>query len=70
MIIVKKILIGVAMTLITLSAVLAVVFWTPDTTFDDMRLKYASEASQFIDMPNGDRIHYRDQGAADKAALV
>jgi pimeloyl-ACP methyl ester carboxylesterase len=66
----KRILIGAVVSLTTLSAILAVVFWTPDTTFEDMKLKYANQASQFIEFHNGDRIHFRDQGAADKAALV
>ncbi|MFT6100756.1 MAG: pimeloyl-ACP methyl ester carboxylesterase [Arenicella sp.] len=68
--IIKRILIGAVVSLITLSVILAVVFWTPDTTFEDMKLKYANQASQFIEFPNGDRIHFRDQGAADKAVLV
>jgi pimeloyl-ACP methyl ester carboxylesterase len=68
--IIQRILIGVVMSLITLSAVLVIVFWTPDTEFDDMKLKYANKASQFIDLPDGDRIHFRDQGAVDKATLL
>jgi pimeloyl-ACP methyl ester carboxylesterase len=68
--IIKRISIGGAIALVTLSAILVVVFWTPDTTFEDMKLKYANQASQFIELTNGDRIHFRDQGATDKATLV
>ncbi|MGK0376040.1 MAG: pimeloyl-ACP methyl ester carboxylesterase [Arenicella sp.] len=68
--IIKRLFLGITLTLIAALTVLAVVFWTPDTSFDEMKLKYASEASQFIELANGDRIHFRDQGAINKPALV
>lgn len=68
--IIKRIVIGVLISLVLTSAILAVIFWTPDTTFEDMKHKYANEASQFLYLDNGDRIHFRDEGAAEKAVLV
>ncbi len=47
---------------------LLVVFWTPDTSFEDMRNKYGGAPSQFLTMGDGSRIHFRDQG--DGAANV
>ena len=47
---------------------LSIVFWTPDTSFEDMRGKYGGGSSQFLTMDNGSRIHFRDQG--DPAAKV
>ena len=43
---------------------------TPDTNADLMIKKYSSEASLFLDMPSGDRIHYRDEGNPDGTVLV
>ncbi|MFT4634339.1 MAG: pimeloyl-ACP methyl ester carboxylesterase [Arenicella sp.] len=65
-----RILIGVTLILVTLSVILIVIFWTAETSFEDMQLKYAGGASQFIDLPDGGRIHYRDEGASNGPALV
>ncbi|MFT6407453.1 MAG: pimeloyl-ACP methyl ester carboxylesterase [Arenicella sp.] len=70
MTLIKRSLTGVALTLLAGLIVLAIVFWTPDTSFEEMKLKYANGESQFIDLLNGDRIHYRDQGDVSKTALV
>jgi len=51
-------------------AVLALIFWTPDTRFDDMKRKYGDGASQFIDLGGVDRLHYRDQGNMDAAETL
>lgn len=47
---------------------LLIAFWTPDTSFENMREKYAGGASQFLTMDDGSKVHYRDQG--DNAAKV
>ena len=44
--------------------------WTPDTAFDDMRLKYGGGDSQFLALANGDRLHYRDRGGSGGEVLL
>lgn len=63
-----KILKIVLLLILCLLLLVVAYAWTPDTSFDDMREKYANEQSQFIQLVNNDRIHYRDQG--DKSAPV
>ncbi|MFN3231751.1 MAG: alpha/beta fold hydrolase [Alphaproteobacteria bacterium] len=36
--------------------------WAPDMPAAEAEAKYANDASQFITLPDGARIHYRDQG--------
>lgn len=52
------------------SSALIIIFWTPDTSFEEMREKYAGEPSQFLAMKDGSRIHFRDQGDPTAKALV
>ena len=56
--------------LLLLASIIAllITFWTPDTSFEDMREKYGGGSSQFLAMDDGSRIHFRDQG--DSAAKV
>ncbi len=41
-----------------------------DIGFDDLDARYASADSRFLDLPDGVRLHYRDQGPRDAPALV
>jgi pimeloyl-ACP methyl ester carboxylesterase len=41
-----------------------------DIPREKLETKYATEASQFLNLPDGTRIHYRDEGRADKPAIV
>lgn len=43
---------------------------TPDSDPIDIESKYTNHASQFVEGPNGLRIHYRDQGNANAPAIV
>lgn len=45
--------------------ILTLIFWTPDTSFEEMKLKYGGGASQFIGLGDEGRLHYRDQGDPD-----
>ncbi len=64
-------LIKISLGVIFLSLViLAIAFWTPDTSFEQMRQKYAAAPSKFVELGNGDRLHYRDQGSVNKPVLV
>ncbi|RBP48358.1 alpha/beta fold hydrolase [Arenicella xantha] len=49
-------------TLVLLLIATVALLWTPDTTREQMTNLYANSASRFVDLPSGDRIHYRDQG--------
>lgn len=48
----------------------AVALSTPDVDPADMRAKYASPASLFIETPEGLSLHYRDEGNPDGAPIV
>ncbi|WP_375206819.1 alpha/beta fold hydrolase [Hyphococcus sp.] len=43
---------------------------TPMTDPSAMEAKYANEASEFVEGPNGLRVHYRDQGDPDGVPIV
>lgn len=57
-----KILKTLLLTLIILLILVISWAWTSDTQFEHMRAKYANEASEFINLGNNERLHYRDQG--------
>jgi len=57
---------GIAILIVALT----LIFWTPDTSFEDMKLKYGGETSQYLNLADGNRLHFRDQGTPDKPALV
>jgi len=62
-----KISLGVILLMLV---ILTIVFWTPDTSFEQMTQKYAVSPSNFIELENGDRLHYRDQGSVNESVLV
>ncbi len=41
-----------------------------DIPYADLEAKYASPASRYLDLPNGVRVHYRDQGKPTGQPLV
>lgn len=41
-----------------------------DIPYPDLEAKYASPASRYLTLPNGVRVHYRDQGKRDGQPLV
>jgi len=41
-----------------------------DIQREKLETKYATGASQFLDLPDGARIHFRDEGKTDKPAIV
>ena len=41
-----------------------------DIPRDKLEAKYASGASKFLDLKNGSRIHYRDEGDLYKPAII
>lgn len=59
--------------LAVLAAILLVsflVFRTPDTDAEEMRARYGGEASQFVELSNGQTIHLRDEGPRDGPAII
>jgi len=65
----KIIKIAFLVLLASISALL-IVFWTPDTSYEDMRQKYGGGSSKFLHLDDGSRIHFRDQGRADGNVLL
>jgi pimeloyl-ACP methyl ester carboxylesterase len=55
--------------LVALIALFAIGY-TPDTDTAEMRAKYASAASQFVDLGGGLTMHVRDEGKRDGPVLV
>lgn len=41
-----------------------------DISYPELESKYASEASRYMTLPSGVRVHYRDQGKSDGPVLV
>lgn len=58
----------IAIVSLLLCATLAL--WTPDTSPQTMKQKYGGEPSQFVELANGDVVHYRDQGLRSGPVLV
>lgn len=56
--------------LLLASIALLALNYTPDTDPAAMRAKYASKASQFVDLGGGLTMHVRDEGKRDGPALV
>jgi pimeloyl-ACP methyl ester carboxylesterase len=53
--------------------IVAALIWyaaTPDIARSVLEVKYARPPSEFIDLPDGARVHVRDQGPRDAPALV
>jgi pimeloyl-ACP methyl ester carboxylesterase len=44
--------------------------YRPDIPYTKLEQKYANEASKFMDMGDGVRVHYRDQGTASGRTLL
>ncbi|MEM7360354.1 MAG: alpha/beta hydrolase [Pseudomonadota bacterium] len=53
-------------------ALVVLVAWlyTPDTSWEKMRDKYATAESEFVTLENGLRLHYRDTGNSAGKAIV
>lgn len=62
----RKILLGVLAVLL----IAIVVLYEGDLPKEEVDAKYSSAASQFLDLPNGARVHYRDEGRADAQPVV
>ena len=41
-----------------------------DIPREELEAKYAKGSSQFLDLPNGARIHFRDEGKPESPAIV
>ncbi|XUU59486.1 alpha/beta fold hydrolase [Erythrobacter sp. HA6-11] len=51
-------------------AMFFVIFRTPDTDPAEMRTKYGSAPSQFVTLPDGTEVHYRDEGPRDGLPII
>lgn len=61
-----KILLG----LLVLVGVAFLFLRTPDTDPAEMRAKYAGEPSQFVELPNGLKVHLRDEGPRGAQPII
>lgn len=64
----------IVLGLLALIVVVLVVGWLalqrPDTPYEKLEATYASPASQYMDLGNGLRLHYRDEGNKAGPAIV
>ncbi|MCK0128897.1 alpha/beta hydrolase [Erythrobacter sp. F6033] len=56
--------------LVALLVILFLVFRTPDTDAGEMRAKYGSEPSQFVEIGDGVTVHLRDEGPRDAPTII
>lgn len=63
-------LIKIVVGLFILFGIALIVFWTPDTAWQEMHDKYGRSDSQFIELSNGVKIHYRDFGSRQSQPIV
>ena len=49
---------------------LGIAFWTPDTTYSEMRAKYGGAPSQFLELGEVGPVHFRDQGLRSGRTIV
>ena len=56
--------------IIALLVIAFVIFRTPDTDPAEMRAKYGSEPSQFVELDNGLTVHLRDEGPREAPVIV
>ena len=69
-----KTFLKIVLGLFALVVVLAVIGWyamqRPDTPYEKLEATYASPASQYMDLGNGLRVHYRDEGSRAGPTIV
>lgn len=65
-----KILVWVLVAVVVLLLVAWFALRRPDTTYAALESKYADSESEYVDLPEGVRAHYRDQGNPAGPALV
>lgn len=64
----------VSLVLVALAAAVVLALWLSlrkaDIPYAELEAKYAAPASRYVELPNGVRLHYRDEGAADAQTIV
>jgi pimeloyl-ACP methyl ester carboxylesterase len=68
--ILKRALLGLALLLTLAVIVLAATSYSPDLPVAEVDARFVNEASRFVVLDSGARIHVRDEGKADGPALV
>ncbi len=58
------------MGLVALIAVAGYFLYTPDIPHDELVAKYNDGLSRFVTLPDGTRVHYRDQGARAAPVMI
>ncbi|HYG28309.1 MAG TPA: alpha/beta hydrolase [Caulobacteraceae bacterium] len=69
-----KLFLKILLGLIAFVILLAVIGWfalqRPDTPYETLEAAYASPASQYMDLGDGLRVHYRDEGSRTGPVIV
>jgi len=69
----KRVLIGILVLIGLAVALLAAGYFAlkrPDIPYETLAERYESEASRYVDLPSGVRMHYRDQGEGPTLLLI
>lgn len=66
----KTVGLGVAGAVLALGALAAAALYRPDIPFEKLEAKYATPTSHFVDLGDGVRIHYRDDGPREAAVVL
>ena len=63
-----------SLVIVALGAAVVLALWLslrkPDISYEALEAKYAVPTSRYVDLPNGVRMHYREDGKADGPAIV
>jgi pimeloyl-ACP methyl ester carboxylesterase len=65
-----RIVLWVALIIAALLAVAAIALFRPDIPYARLQARYGAPADAFMELPNGVRVHYRDEGPRDAPTLV
>ncbi|MEY4248984.1 MAG: hypothetical protein RJA87_617 [Pseudomonadota bacterium] len=65
-----KIVSGLVLGLLVLIVGTYLALRRPDVAFETLEAQYANSASRYLDLPEGIRVHYRDQGNPQGPVLV
>ena len=66
---ITKIILGIVAIVVIGAVIVFAIFFKPDLSKDQLT-EYINEESEFITLPNGANMHYRDEGNPDGPVLV
>ncbi|MES1199991.1 MAG: alpha/beta hydrolase [Pseudomonadota bacterium] len=65
-----RVVLSLLALIVLIVAVGVALLWRPDIPYATLETRYATPTSHFIDLPDGVRAHYRDDGKADAPVVL